>query len=120
MKRTGPTNAHLRALISELKKQAIEKETQLWKRIAVDLEKPTRKRRVVNLSRINRHTKDSDIVVVPGKILSAGALQHKLTVAAYNFSMEARKKIEAAGGEALSIQELLQKQPDGKNIRIIG
>jgi large subunit ribosomal protein L18e len=66
-KRTGPSNPHLRNLIVELKKKAIQDSSPVWKRLAVDLERPMRNRRIVNLSRINRFTKDQETIVVPGK-----------------------------------------------------
>ena len=120
MKRTGPTNPLLRDLIGELKKRSNEQEVNLWKRIALDLEKPTRQRRAVNLSRINRHTKENEVVVVPGKVLGSGDLNHKLTISAYQFSEQAKDKLEKSGAQIVSLLELSKEKPDGKNIRIIG
>ena len=120
MKRTGPTNPLLRDLIGELKKRSNEQEVNLWKRIALDLEKPTRQRRAVNLSRINRHTKENEVVVVPGKVLGSGMLNHKLTISAYQFSEQAKDKLEKSGAQIVSLLELSKEKPDGKNIRIIG
>ena len=116
-KRTGPTNPVLQGLILELKKS---NDDGLWRRIAVDLEKPTRQRRVVNLSSLTRHTKENEVVVVPGKILGAGNLDHKITVSAYQFSNGAREKIEKAGAKVVSLLELSKTNPTGKGIRIIG
>ena len=120
MKRTGPTNPLLRDLIGELKKRSNEQSVNLWKRIASDLEKPTRQRRVVNLSRINRYTKENEIIVVPGKVLGSGMLNHKLTISAYQFSDQAKDKIEKAGAKIITLLELSKEKPDGKNLRIIG
>ncbi len=120
MKRTGPTNPLLKDLIEELKKRSNEQSVNLWKRIALDLEKPTRQRRVVNLSRINRYTKENDIIVVPGKVLGSGILNHKLTISAYQFSDQAKDKIEKAGAKIISLLELSKEKPDGKKLRIIG
>ena len=120
MKRTGPTNPLLRDLIGELKKRSNEQEINLWRRIALDLEKPTRQRRAVNLSRINRHTKENEVVVVPGKVLGSGDLNHKLTISAYQFSEQAKDKLEKSGAQIVSLLELSKEKPDGKNIRIIG
>lgn len=116
---TYTTNLNLRRLIEELKKQSSEHKVRLWKRIAVDLERPTRIRRVVNLSKLNRYTKKNDTVVVPGKVLGSGDLNHNLTVAAFNFSGQARDKINK-NGEALTLFELMKKNPKGKNIKVIG
>jgi large subunit ribosomal protein L18e len=120
MKRTGPTNPLLTDLILELKKRSSGQNTNIWKRVALDLEKPSRKRRVVNLSRINRYTKENELIVVPGKVLGAGSLNHKLTIAAYQFSDSAKEKIAKVGGNIVSLLELSKEKPDSKRIRIIG
>lgn len=120
MKRTGPTNPLLRDLIGELKKRSNEQSVNLWKRIAVDLEKSTRQRRIVNLSRINRYTKENDVIVVPGKVLGSGTLNHKLTISAYQFSEQAKDKIEKVGAKIVPLLELSKEKPDGKRLKIIG
>ncbi len=120
MKRTGPTNYVLRKTIRLLKKTSRENKAKIWKDIAERLEKPTRQRIVVNVSRINRYTKDGDVVVVPGKVLGAGNINHKVTVAAIGFSKTAYEKIVSAGGKCLHILELAYQNPKGSNIKIIG
>ena len=120
MKRTGPTNPLLEKLIGELKKRSNEQSINLWKRVASDLEKPTRQRRVVNLSKINRYTKEDETIVVPGKVLGSGALNHKLTISAYQFSDQAKDKLEKAGAEIVSLLDISKEKPNGKKIKIIG
>ncbi|MBU0535769.1 MAG: 50S ribosomal protein L18e [Nanoarchaeota archaeon] len=119
-KRTGPTNVQLKGLIQLLKKQSSEQKVGIWKRVALDLESPSRNRRVVNVYRINKHTKDNETVVVPGKILGTGEIDHKVNVAAFDFSEGARMKIMQAKGTCMNIAEMLQKNPKGQKIRIIG
>ncbi len=120
MKNNNKTNPQLLNLISSLKKQSREKEVALWRDIALRLECPTRNYPEVNLSRINRYTKEKDLILVPGKVLGAGELDHQLTVAALSFSGSARGKITAAGGSCLSINELMDKNPQGQRVRIVG
>jgi len=120
MKRTGPTNIYLRNLITQLKKVSHKENAPLWLRIASDLEKPTRQRRIVNLSRISRYTKENDVVVVPGKVLGAGELKHPITVVAFSFSGAAKERIEQANGKAITIEEMLVQNPKGKGLKIIG
>ena len=120
MKRTGPTNAILDGLITELKKRSTEQSVSLWKRIALDLEKPSRQRRVVNLSRINRYTDENDVIIVPGKVLGSGDLSHKLTISAYQFSEQAKDKLEKAGAKIMTLLDLSKEKPNGKKIKIIG
>ena len=113
-------NQQLKTLITELKKTSIEEKVPLWKRIATELERPTNARRVVNLSRIDQHCKKDETVIVPGKVLSMGKLNKKITIAAYNYSKNALKKIEDSGSKAMTINDLLKKNPKGSKVRIIG
>ena len=80
MKKIVKTNQNLVSLVKELKTKAIESDTKLFKRIATDLEKPSRQRRIVNLTRINRFTKENEFIIVPGKVLGSGDLDHSLTI----------------------------------------
>jgi len=120
MKRTGPTNPVLQSLIIELKKRSSEQSVNLWKRIASDLEKPSRQRRAVNLARINRYTDENDIIIVPGKVLGSGNLNHKLTISAYQFSGQAKDKLEKIGAKMITLLDLSKEKPNGKNIKIVG
>ncbi len=113
---TRSTNIHLRKLIADLSKQKVP----IWKAVAKELARPIRNRRQVNLMRINKNTKDKDLVVVPGKVLGNGVLDHKVTVAAWRFSDVAYEKVKKAGSEAISIMDLVKKSPQGKGVKIIG
>ncbi len=115
MKRTGSDNLNLVNLINDLKKLSLDQKVNIWKRIAEDLERPTRSRREVNLEKLNRCTKANESVIVPGKVLGDGELGHKLRVAAFRFSESARGKVNA-----VSIRELMKENPKGKGVRIIG
>ena len=72
--RSGPQNEKLKQLITVLKERDYSEKVPLFRRIAKDLEKPSRQRRVVNLSNLNRHTKEGEMIVVPGKVLADGVL----------------------------------------------
>ena len=115
VKRTGPTNPMLKDLIARLRKE----KAKIWKDVAEKLNKPTRKRVEVNLSRINRYAKEGETVLVPGVVLSAGDLNKRLTIAAWRFSKKAREKIENSGGRAISIEELMKENPKGSGVRIM-
>ena len=119
MKRTGPTNEHTSNLIGDLYSLAKKEKAKIWKRVAEELNRPTRKRREVNIFRINFHTKDNETIIVPGKVLGNGELDHKVNVAAWNFSETAKKKI-ISSGKAMSISELIKENPKGNRVRIIG
>ncbi len=118
VKRTGPQNYQMQILLNNIEVKA--RESRLWKRVAEDIAKPTRQRREVNIYKINAVAREGETILVPGKVLSLGELSKKVDVAAMNFSSEARRKILEAKGKALTIAELLQQNPEGKNVRIMG
>jgi large subunit ribosomal protein L18e len=119
MKR-GTTNEHLKNLITDLKTLSSKNDIKLWKRIAKDLEKPSRQRREINLSKLSRHAKDNETIIVPGKVLSSGVLDKKLTIAAWQFSSAAKAKIKESKSTSLTIEELMKKNPKGQKVRILG
>ena len=112
-------NPEKSSLTRLLRKESKKNKANIWKRIAKLIEKPKRKRISVNLSKISRYTQSNDKVVIPGKVLSTGRLSHPVVVAALCFSYKARIKIEEARGKCLSLQELVSKNPQGREIRII-
>ena len=118
--KTGPSNPELVQLIKELRTKSIKEKVNLWKRLAEDLSRSTRQRRVVNLIRLSEHVKDGETVVVPGKVLGVGDLNKKINIAAFRFSGSALLKIQESGGTVLSLQELMEKNPKGSKVRIIG
>lgn len=119
MKRTGPTNKLLRRLVREAYKTGRDNKAAAWVRVAELLDRPTRKRVAVNLSKINRYAREGEMVVVPGKVLGAGFLEKKVTIAAFSFSATALAKIKQAGARAITLREALRENPKARNVRII-
>ena len=113
-------NPKLIEVIRFLKDKTREFDAPIWHDLAERLEKPNNNRSTVNVSRINRYTNDGETVTVAGKVLGAGAIDHKVSVAAFSFSEKARKKIEGAGGKCLTFSILVNKNNKGTNLRIIG
>ena len=95
-------NQQLQTLIFELKRKSVDEKVTIWKRIADDLERPTRIRRVVNLSKISKYINDDEIALVPGKVLGGGDLEKKVTVAAFTFSKQEIDKIREVGQEGIN------------------
>ena len=118
--RTGPVNEELNSLLVELKGKGHKDNSPLLLRLGNDLRKPTRQRRVVNLSKINRYTRDGETVVVPGKVLASGELDHTVTIAAWKFSQQALDKIRKSKSKAVRISELISEDMKGKRVRILG
>lgn len=118
-KPTGPTNPLLAAFIRELRQRGHTEKIGFLQEMAGRLSTPERIRAEVNLGKIERFAKDGDTIVVPGKVLSAGEITKKVNVAALNFSAAAEEKILKAGGKAMQLQELVEKNPTGKNLKIL-
>ncbi len=116
MKKTGPTNPLLRKQIGELESS----KANIWKLAARELSRPTRRKREVNLSDLQRNTKSGETVLVLGKVLSSGTLKNKLTIAAWNCSAQAYDAVKKAGGIIVPITELMKSNPKGTGVKIIG
>ena len=112
-------NQKLKDLISSLKRQSIEQKSNLWKTIALELERPTRQHRVVNLSKIDHYANENDVIIIPGKLLSGGELKKKITIAAYSCSRKTQEKLDGMAS-IISIEEAMKKYPKGSNLKIIG
>ena len=112
------TNPLLINTIRQLQKASKKYDAQVWAKLANELERPKQRRATVNLSSISRSIREGEIAAVPGKVLGAGK-SSSICIAAFNFSETAKKKIEKAGGEYLSLEALIEKNPRGSGVRII-
>ena len=118
MRRKRKTNPRIITLIEELRRSARANKAPIWRDIARRLEKPRRNYAEVNLSKINRYSSPNDTILVPGKVLSAGILDHQVTVAALSFSKRAFEKINK-NGKCMSIEDLVKNNPSGSHAKII-
>lgn len=116
---TGPSNDLMRSLIEDIRAKGYKKNSRFLLTIAEKLNKPSRRRAEINVSKINRYASEGETVIVPGKVLSVGLMEKKVTVAAWRFSEQATEKIEKAGGKCISISELLKTNENGKGVRIL-
>ena len=113
-------NPELIDLVRQLRKRSSETQAAIWRRLAEPLSKSRRGRITVNLSRVSRYTKAGETIVVPGKVLGTGKLDHPIKIAAFQFSNQAKQKIVQAKGTCMTITELMKKNPKGSGIKIIG
>jgi large subunit ribosomal protein L18e len=95
------------------------KKSKKWIQVAELLSFPRRKRAEINLNEINKKTKNGDIALIPGKVLSQGEIDKKIKIAALGFSEKAKEKITKAGASSLSILELIKKNPEAEGVKII-
>jgi large subunit ribosomal protein L18e len=118
-KKTQTTNKILFDTIQELRKFSNKAESEVFKAVAQKLSAPASQRSEVNVGHLEKHAKEGETVVVPGKLLGDGKITKKVTVAAFRASESAKVKIEKAGGKYMTLQEYLSKNPKEKP-RIIG
>ena len=97
----------------------IRTKRRFWRNVSDFLEKSRKNRAIVNLEKIDVFSEKNDTVLIPGKVLSSGLLTHPVTIAAFSYSSKAKKKIMNAGGKFISIEELMQKNPTGSNIKLL-
>jgi large subunit ribosomal protein L18e len=119
MRNTKSTNIMLRKLIADLRKLSNENKVKIWDAVAINLSKPARNRRQVNLTHLESYVNKGETVVVPGKILGTGELSKNITVAGWRFSDTAFEKVNKVG-KAISIEQLMKSNPKGSKVRIIG
>jgi large subunit ribosomal protein L18e len=92
----------------------------IWRALQDELSGPRANRREINIGRLAEITKADEVVIVPGKVLGTGSLGHKVTVCAFSISQSAARKITESGGKVVTFDDLIDKHPDGKGVRIIG
>ena len=92
----------------------------IWRALQEELAGPRANRREINVRTLAEITKGDEVVVVPGKVLGTGSLGHKLTVCAFSISEAAARKVTESGGKVVTFDDLINKHPDGRGVRIIG
>jgi large subunit ribosomal protein L18e len=114
------TDALVDNTIWTVRKAFKKNKAQIWRVLEDELSGPRSNRREVNVNRLTNVTEKNEVVIVPGKILGAVSIGHKLTVCAFSISAMAAKKIIESGGKFITLADLIEKYPDGKGVRIIG
>lgn len=114
------TDEELIKLVHFLRKSSVANDVAVWRAAADQLKRSRSRRREVNISRIARSTSTNETVLIPGKVLGSGIINHPVRVAAFKFSASAAKAITEAGGECFSIRELVNSNPQGVGIKILG
>jgi len=79
-------------LIRELKESANKEDAAIWRTLAHELSRSGKNRREVNMWKLSKYTKDGETVVVPGKVLGDGELDHRINIAAYKFSEKQKRR----------------------------
>lgn len=104
----------------ELEKISKISKQKIWMDVSERILAPRKNRASVNVADISRNTENGSKIVVPGKVLGAGSIDHKVTVAALSFSQGAKAKIVASGGKCLAIEEFAKENRNVKDVLVLG
>jgi len=97
----------------------LAKKTKAWFAIAEALSSPRKNHSEINLSEIDKNSKEGEFIVVPGKVLSQGEISKKIKIAAVNFSERAKEKLLNSKCEVVYISDEVKKSPEAKGIKIL-
>ena len=114
-----------RKLNPELAETILEaKKNRKWLEVAGILSSPRRNKMSINLDQISKiaeeeKVKESERIVVPGKVLGQGELKKKLKIAAFAYSKSAIEKLTKEKVAYSTIIEEIKSNPDAKGIKIL-
>ena len=94
------------------------KRRPLWKKLQKAASKPRRKGCQINLYELNKNSSEGDYVIVPGKVLGEGSIDHKISIAAINFTSKAKEELGAKGCKFIGIRELIKELDSSKNGKV--
>ncbi|WP_299291086.1 50S ribosomal protein L18e [Nitrosopumilus sp.] len=114
------TNQVVVRMARDLKKASTKNDAPIWGKLAEYALKPSIARRDINLKRIGQLTKENDTVVFPGKVLGTGNVPHKITLCSFSISNSAAAKIIENGGKIISYSDLIEQNPTGKGVVLLG
>ena len=114
------TNQVVIRMAKDLKSASAKNDAPIWAKLAEYALKPSIARRDINLNKIAKLTKENDTVVFPGKVLGTGNVPHKITLCSFSISNSAATKIIENGGRLISYSELIEQNPTGKGVILLG
>ena len=97
----------------------LAKKNEKWLEIAHILSGSSRNKIQINLNKIDKNSKQGELIIIPGKILSLGELTKKVKVVGLNFSEKAQEKLKKAGCEVILLKDEIKKNKDAKGIKIL-
>ncbi len=107
------TNVEFRKTIEEASQH------QKWHEIVKILSGSTRYHSSVNLFEIDKISKEGDILIIPGKILSKGELTKKVRICGLGISKATKEKLKKSKSEFVQLLDEIKKNPKAEGIKII-
>jgi len=90
----------------------------IWLKLA-KLVKSSYKNNVININKIDKQTKEHDVIICPCKVLGTGVMSHKIILASFGISLTAVNKIVYSGGKVVDFTYMINKFPTGQGVMII-
>ncbi len=81
----------------------------LYKKVYGLLSAPSRRRNAISLEKLRKYTSAGENVIVPRKVLGTGKIDHKVKIAALEFSSSAKAALQAADCEFVDIKEMVKR-----------
>jgi large subunit ribosomal protein L18e len=105
--------------IDTLVRVSRESNSTMWRDIAERLSGGSRRYASINVGKINRLSKEGDIVIVPGSVLGSGVINKKVTLSALKISKSAMEKLQRSGSSFKPIKQFATENPKVKNPKIL-
>ena len=112
--KTKTTNFELFDCINELRKFSNETKSPLFRAVAKKLSASASQKTKVNISKIEKFAKEGEEIIIPGKLLGVGTLTKKVTIIAFNASVEAVEKVKKSGGKFVKLCDFIKTKPKTK------
>jgi len=111
---------HLRMKMSPevIETIALAKKSPAWLPLAKILAGSRRQYAEMNLSAIDRQTKEGDTVIITGKVLGSGNLNKKIRICSMSFSESAKRKLKGKS-EMVSVSDEVKKNPKAEGVKIL-
>ena len=113
----GRTKAKSNDGLQETNRLALK--NKAWFKLAQILSASTRQYSSVNLGQIDKVSKQGEIIVVPGKVLSSGSLTKKVRIASLGISAEAKDKLKETKSEYVYLAKEIQSNVKAEGVRVI-
>lgn len=95
------------------------KKNKGWLEVAGILSGSRKKRKSLNLEEINKESKDKEVILIPGKVLSQGEIDKKIKIIAFGFSEKAKQKLKEAKIDFKLIIDEIKSNPQAKEIKVL-
>lgn len=114
------TDEHRIRMARYMKKASLQHEAPIWRKVSEYALKPSSARRTINVNAIDSRTRESDVVVFPGKVLGTGTISHGISLFCFGISESAASKIQQAGGRILDHTGVVSERPTGREVVLLG